>query len=86
MKTLVATAEPEDQLTWQDCLDWINWQPGQQDRFLGRLLGYNERIGQAWFNSLHPKDAEKLRGTMYDPFYKDEKSDVILALAYLLEN
>lgn len=77
----MATSE----LTWDDCLEWINWQPGQEDRFLLRTA-HNERLGQAWFNSLRPEDAEKLRGTLADPFYRDTKEDVIVALEFLLKN
>jgi hypothetical protein len=87
VKTAVA-APFHDDVTWDDCLEWIDWKPGQIDRFLLRMTKYDalsaERIGQAWFNSLRPEDAEKLRGTPLDPFFKDSQTAVMNALAYLL--
>jgi hypothetical protein len=85
MQTAIA-APFHDDVTWDDCLEWIDWRSQQQDHFLWRMHTLNERIGQAWFNSLRPEDAQKLVGTLVDPFHKDTKEDVQRALAYLLEN
>jgi hypothetical protein len=86
MKTALAMADDSSLLSWEDCLEWINWQPGQLARYYYRIENSNNRIGQAWFNSLRPEDAERLRGTYADPFYSDKEEVVKLALAFLLEN
>lgn len=50
-------------------------------------MSYGAPIGQAWFNALYdiyPEEAEKLRNTLYDPYCRYAKADVIAALHFLL--
>lgn len=55
------------------------------DKFLQLVEKYQKsvkdwRYGQAYFNilsSVRPELAELIRGSMYDPFHKDEVSDQI---------
>jgi len=41
-----------------------------------------QRMGQAFFNALHPDQSVKLRSTMYDPFYGSQK-EVHAAIEFL---
>jgi hypothetical protein len=80
MPTIVTNDEPE--LTVNDCLQYI----GKTRHEFHDQLERGQRIGQAWFNFLDEKDQEKLRGSLYDPFYADAWPLVIKALRFLLDN
>jgi len=44
-----------------------------------------QRYGQAFFNALSSEDQQKLRGTLFDTFYKDEPFDCFLAIEKLTD-
>lgn len=48
-------------------------------------LARGERIGQAFFNALNPKDRERLRGSLFDPFFKNSSYGVRSAIDFLLD-
>lgn len=48
-------------------------------------LASHQRLGQAFFNSLSPKDAERLRGSLHDPFYLATPEGTIKAIEFLLD-
>jgi hypothetical protein len=48
-------------------------------------LKAGQRIGQAFFNVLPEDAAERLRGTLADPFYFDSVARVDEAVEFLLE-
>lgn len=48
-------------------------------------LTQGQRIGQAFFNALTPKDMEILTGSEFDPFYFDNNECVESAVGYLLD-
>ena len=57
---------------------------GQLKFFRNRINSSHLRIGQAFFNSLEEDDQELLRGTVHDPFYKDDWDSVLAALDVIL--
>lgn len=73
-------------LTFEDALNYLGAQ-GTRRFVIYMAMGNNIRIGQAWFNALSdalPEEADKLRGTLADPFQQDNKVSVIEALRFLL--
>ena len=70
-------------LTMEDCAEYIGSSPRIVETNCD-ILGY--RIGQYWFNSLGIVDQNKLTGSLYDPFYRNDWLSVIQALQFLLEN
>ena len=44
----------------------------------------NERIGQAFFNTLPPDYQKKIRGTSHDPFYKSNWMEIYDAIDFLM--
>lgn len=55
------------------------------DMFAGRCEHYGLRRGQCWFNHLTLEDQRKLGGSMWDPFFSDGWTNIIIALVYLLD-
>lgn len=49
-------------------------------------LTHDQRIGQAFYNALHPIDQAKLMGKQCDPFYKVGPHAVEEAIKFLLDN
>lgn len=45
-----------------------------------------QRPGQAFFNALLPKDQSCLRGSIRDPFYKDDFSEIDEIIEWLIYN
>jgi hypothetical protein len=63
-------------------------QAGSEDRdcYNDFMLSHESkgvRLGQAFFNALPEKYQSALRGTIYDPFYKNEYSEVLRAINFL---
>jgi hypothetical protein len=58
--------------------------------FGGNLEGYRkyrkhrQRPGQAFFNALPPFDQYMLRGSIRDPFYKEDPADIEAAIEWLM--
>lgn len=69
-------------LEWSDVLDYL----GKDKGLFWTRVGNGQRIGQAFMNTLTPRDYERLSGSLSDCFYSDETYRVILALEYLIEN
>lgn len=46
----------------------------------------HQRLGQAFFNSLSSSDQARLRGSYYDPFYRDRLEEVEECIMWLLEH
>ncbi len=67
-------------LDWNDVLDYL----GDQRRMFWVRYSAPQRLGQAFMNSLSPRDYHVLSGSLFDPFYRDDKDSVIRALEYLL--
>lgn len=47
-------------------------------------LQNGERKGQAFFNSLPDEMSAKIRGTLIDPFHKNDEASILKALDYLI--
>jgi hypothetical protein len=71
------------QVSFQDILEYIGKTHIDYRAAVG-VDGEQQRFGQWFFNSLSPEDARKIAGTLYDPFYSNEKEKVKEALAFLL--
>ena len=73
-------------LTWSDVLEYLDG-CYTLTLFMQRCdMFQDQRLGQAFFNSLPKKDQAILRGSLEDPFYKDDKRSVIVALEYILSH
>lgn len=66
--------DPEDRRGWDKFLS--DWMRGQTTL----------RLGQMFYNFLDHSDRDKLAGTEYDPFHKNDWPSVLAAVKYLLEN
>lgn len=71
-------------LTRSDALEWIGLLPSTP--FEHWAFVQDLRLGQFWFNRLAHDDAEKLRGSLCDPYYKSDWDGILKALRYLLEH
>jgi len=63
--------------------DWLC--PRRAANFNYRLAE-GQRYGQAFVNSLDPRDGAILAQTPFDPFYKDDTQAVSDAIKFLLEH
>lgn len=71
-KTAVDTFSPED---LDHSPEWLEFVSKVRAAWSKRALMTTERHGQALFNALtwiRPDLAEHARGTLWDPFYRDE--------------
>ena len=71
-----------EDLTVYDAVEYVGLTP---EGFASVRSSSDWRIGQIWYNNLTKADRDRLNGTLRDPFYFDDWSKVLEALAYLLE-
>ena len=63
--------------------DYLDEFEGDYPRFVAYTKA-QQRIGQAFFNSLSQHDQVILRGSFYDPFYRDTPKDLVRCIEWLL--
>lgn len=53
----------------QMCIDHLSRNRGDVEQFRELLATGNQRMGQAFYNAMYYKEAKRVAGTLYDPFY-----------------
>lgn len=72
-----------DYLTTHETIVWYLMEVNALQNF-NDYYKSGQRYGQAFFNALPVEDQNKLRGTLWDTFYKKEPFDCYLAIEHVL--